>query len=72
MQVPVLITVIIAVATGLACLVAGAVIGYQRRKSYAEREIGSAEEEARRVINDAIKSAENKKQIGRASCRERV
>ena len=37
MQVPVLITVIIAVATGLACLVAGVVIGYQRRKSYAER-----------------------------------
>ena len=72
MQVPVLITVIIAVATGLACLVAGAVIGYQRRKSYAEREIGSAEEEARRVINDAIKSAENKKREATVEAKEEI
>ena len=72
MQVPVLITVIIAVATGLACLVAGVVIGYQRRKSYAEREIGSAEEEARRVINDAIKSAENKKREATVEAKEEI
>ena len=72
MQVPVLITVIIAVATGLACLVAGAVIGYQRRKAAAEREIGSAEEEARRILNDAIKSAENKKREATVEAKEEI
>ena len=31
------------------------------RKRTAEKEIGSAEEEAKRIINESIKSAENKK-----------
>ena len=57
-QMPPYVTVIIAVVVGLVCAVVGFVLGYQRRKAAAEREIGSAEEEARRVINDAIKSAE--------------
>ena len=30
------------------------------RKRTAEKEIGSAEEEAKRIINESIKSAENK------------
>jgi len=34
-------------------------IGY--RKRVAEREIGSAEDEAKRIINESIKSAEAKK-----------
>ena len=72
MQVPVLITVIIAVAVGLLCLAVGAVAGYQRRKAAAEREIGSAEEEARRVINDAIKSAENKKREATVEAKEEI
>ena len=72
MQVPVYVTVIAAVVTGLICLIAGVVAGYQRRKSYAEREIGSAEEEARRVINDAIKSAENKKREATVEAKEEI
>ena len=36
-------------------------IGIQYRKRVAEKEIGGAEEEARRILNEAIKSAENKK-----------
>ena len=33
--------------------VAGALLGWNRRKSTAEREIGSAEEEATRIVNEA-------------------
>ena len=72
MQVPVYVTVIAAVVTGLICLIAGVVAGYQRRKSYAEREIGSAEEEARRVINEAIKSAESKKREATVEAKEEI
>ncbi len=57
---PIYAAILIAVAAGVVCLVIGIVAGYQRRKAFAEREIGSAEEEARRIINDAIKSAENR------------
>ena len=71
MQVPVYVTVIAVVVAGLICLIAGVVVGYQRRKSYAEREIGSAEEEARRVINEAIKSAESKKREATVEAKER-
>jgi len=35
-------------------------IGVNYRKKVAEKEIGGAEEEAKRIINDAIKQAENK------------
>ncbi|MCD8191559.1 MAG: ribonuclease Y [Oscillospiraceae bacterium] len=35
--------------------------GFQCRKRVSEREISSAEEEAKRIINDSIKSAESKK-----------
>ena len=40
-------------------------IGIGFRKKVAEREIGSAEEEATRILNDAIKSAEAKKREAR-------
>ncbi len=72
MQVPVFVTVIIAIAAGLICLAIGAVVGYQRRKAAAEREIGSAEEEARRIINDAIKSAESKKREATVEAKEEI
>ena len=72
MQVPVYVTVIAAVAAGLICLAVGVVLGYQRRKAAAEREIGSAEEEARRIINDAIKSAESKKREATVEAKEEI
>ena len=37
------------------------IVGVQYRKSVAEKQIGSAEEEARRIINEAIKGGESKK-----------
>lgn len=36
-------------------------LGIQYRKKVAEKEISSAEDEAKRIINESIKSAENKK-----------
>ena len=42
-------------------LCAGIVAGWFIRKSKAEKEISSAEEEHTRILNEAIKSAENKK-----------
>jgi ribonuclease Y len=36
-------------------------IGIAYRKMVSERQIQSAEEKAKRIINDSIKSAENKK-----------
>lgn len=50
-------TLIIAVV----CLIIGVIIGFLYRKNVAEKEIGSAEQEATRIINDAIKSGETKK-----------
>ena len=69
---PIYVTVIIAVVVGIVCLIGGGVFGYQRRKAFAEREIGSAEEEARRIINDAIKSAESKKREATVEAKEEI
>ena len=46
---------------GLACLAIGVVIGIIYRKKVAEQAIGSAEAEATRLINEAIRGGENKK-----------
>ncbi len=52
---------VIAIIVGVVCLVVGLVVGFQMRKKAAEKEIGSAEEEATRIVNVAIKEAETKK-----------
>ncbi|MDP4120033.1 MAG: ribonuclease Y [Bacillota bacterium] len=53
----ILITVVIAAVCGIAAYF----IGIAHRKSVAEKAIGTAEQEAKRIIADAIKSAEAKK-----------
>ena len=56
------ISFLLGIAAGL--VVFGAlffVLGVTYRKKVAEKEIGSAEEEARRIINESIKGGENKK-----------
>ena len=53
--------IIIPIIAGIVCLVVGVVVGFQYRKSVAEKEIGSAETEATRIINEAIKAGETKK-----------
>ena len=54
-------TIIVAVVVGLICLGIGAGIGITYRKKVAEKEIGSAELEATRLINEAIRNGENRK-----------
>ena len=71
-MIPVWIAVVIAVVVLIVGLAVGAVVGYNRRKATAEREIGSAEEEARRIINEAIKSAESKKREATVEAKEEI
>jgi len=56
---------IVTVVVGIVSFLVGAIIaffvGVQYRKKFAEVELGSAEEEAKRIISDAIKNAESKK-----------
>lgn len=47
-------------------------IGYNRRKIQAEAEIGSAEQESRRIINEALKTAESKKREALLEAKEEV
>ena len=64
-----MIPIVAAVCIAIAALVVGAVVGFfvgrpageKRRKRIAEAAIGSAEEEATRIVNEAIKTAEAKK-----------
>lgn len=51
----------IAAAAAVVFLIVGAIAGNLFRKRVSEREIGSAEEEAKRIINESIKNAENRK-----------
>ncbi len=50
-----------AVISGIACLGLGALAGFNYRKKVAEAEIGSAEEQARKILEDGIKTAESRK-----------
>ena len=51
------VAVVLAVASGFICFRFG--ISY--RKKIAEAEIGSAEAEAKRIVDEAVKTGENKK-----------
>ena len=55
------VAIILIVVGSLAGIAAGFGIGIVYRKKVAEREIGSAEAEATRLINEAIRSGENRK-----------
>ncbi|MBR3999679.1 MAG: DUF3552 domain-containing protein, partial [Clostridia bacterium] len=65
-------TIITAVITGIVCLVAGGVAGYVHRKKTAEAEIGSAEAQARKILEDGIKTAENKKKEALIEAKEEI
>ena len=58
---PFWLAIVIAVAALLIGISAGVYLGIQRRKKIAEAEIGSAEQEAKRIVSEAIKTAEAKK-----------
>ena len=50
----------------------GVIAGIAYRKNVAEKEIGSAEEEAKRIINDSIKAAESKKREAVLEAKEEI
>ena len=55
------IVIIIAVAAALVFGIAGFVAGNLYRKKTSEAKIGSAEEQAKKIVSDAISQAESKK-----------
>ena len=55
------ITVIVVLIVAAAALAAGFFLGETHRKKTAEAQIGSAEAEAARLVNEAIKTAEQKR-----------
>ena len=63
---------IIWVVAVIAALVIGFILGVVYRKKVAEAEIAGAEEEAKRIINDAIKSAESKKREALVEAKEEI
>ena len=55
------ITIILAVVSAVVFGAGGFVVGGLHRKKVAEAEIGSANEEALRIVNQAVQTAESKK-----------
>ncbi len=62
----------LAIVLIIAFCVIGFVSGMTYRKKVAEREISSAEDEAKRIINDAIKGAESKKREALVEAKEEI
>ena len=65
-------TIIITLLICVVVAVAAFLLGIYYRKRVAEKEISSAEEEARRIINDGIKSAENRKRESLLEAKEEI
>ena len=66
------IAVLIAAAAFVVAAVVFFLLGIRHRKNVAEKEISSAEEEATRIINEAIKSSENKKREALLEAKEEI
>ena len=67
-MIPTYVWVIALFVVAAACIFAG----YFYRKKVAEKEIGSAEDEAKKIINSAIKAAEAKKREAIVEAREEI
>ena len=67
-----LIHIVAIIATFLIAAVVFFLLGIVYRKKVSEKEISSAEEEARRIINEAIKSAEGKKREALLEAKEEI
>ena len=63
---------IIWVVALIVAIVVGFALGVAYRKKVAEAEIAGAEEEAKRIVNDAIKSAESKKREALVEAKEEI
>ncbi|HJB21607.1 MAG TPA: ribonuclease Y [Candidatus Fournierella merdavium] len=58
---PPILTIVVAVVAAVVCGVVCFFAGSAHRRKTAEAKLGSAEEEAKRIVNDAIKAAEQKR-----------
>lgn len=65
-------TIGIAAAAAIVTLVIGFFVGIQYRKHIAEAEIGSAEQEATKIVEDARKTAETKKKEALLEAKEEI
>ena len=63
------ISILIGLGSGL---IVGIAVGFIIRKAVAERKIGSAEEQARHILEDAIKNAEGAKKESILSAKEEI
>ena len=63
---------IIAIIAIVAALVVGVVIGFIVRKVSAEKKLGAAEDQARKILEDAIKNAESAKKESIISAKEEI
>jgi len=66
------LAIVLSVCALLVAAAVSAFVGYFYRKNIAEKEIGSAEEEATRILNDAIKASESKKREAVVEAREEI
>jgi len=64
--------IIIPIIAAVASLAIGLFIGYIIRKRTAEAQIGSAEDQAKRILEDAIKAAETKKKEALLEAKEEI
>ena len=67
-----LVEIIITVAAALVTGIIAFISGFLYRKSVAEKQIGSANAEATRIINEAIKTADTKKKEALIEAREQL
>jgi len=64
--------IILTVAVGIVCILVGVAIGILWRKKVAEATIGSAEEKAKNIVNEAIKTAETKQKEALLEAKEEI
>jgi len=62
------VAVVLAIISGAICFK----LGISHRKRVAEAQIGSAEAEAKRIVDEAVKTAENKKRESLLSAKEEI
>ena len=67
-----IIPIIIAVAVGIIALIVGFIAGVFYRKKIGEAEIGSAEIEAKRIVDEAVKEGETKKKERLLEAKEEI
>jgi len=66
------ILVAVAAVVGILCIIIGVLIGIAYRKKIAEAAIGSAEEKAKTIVNEAIKLGETKQKEALLEAKEEI